>query len=370
MNMQKKYILQRADALLKEIGYEATTNDKKTRVEEKDIDFIEWSEHPNRDWKKMLLLKFFFVMLLLLTVGFLTVYFFLQDLTSLPIYQACNHLSTHRTDVYADSAVRNILLIGSDARNCDEASRSDAIMIASINEKEKIITLTSILRDSYVNIPDYKWQRINAAYEHGGANLLIQTIEDNFKIAIDSYVQVDFFSFIDLVDAVGGVDIDVDEEELNYINGYLNEINSLLEITDGSTNYIDPATVTNYGIMHLNGAQALAYSRIRYIGTDFQRTARQREVINAILASARQSSLSNLIQTAKIILPQITTDINAEDMKTLLLKAVFYMNYELQEFRVPADDTWSDLIVEGVGQVLQIDFETNQSMLKATIYGE
>lgn len=370
MKGQRKRVLQRADVLLEEMGYETKTSGQKTGLQEKDSDAVVCNVSSSGKSKKGLLLKILFVLLLLFTVTFLTTYFFLQDLTVLPVYQESNHLSTRKSDVYVDSDVKNILLIGSDARNSDEVSRSDAIMIAAINEKEKIITFTSILRDSYVSIPDYKWQRINVAYEHGGVDLLIQTIEDNFKIGIDNFVQVDFFSFIDFVDAVGGVDIDVDEGELNYINGYLNEINSLLGITDGSTNYIDPTTVTNYGIMHLNGAQALAYSRIRYIGTDFQRTARQREVINGILMKVKQSSLPSLIQTAKTVLPQITTDINEEDMMTLLLRAVFYMNYEIQEFRVPADGTWSDLTVEGIGQVLQIDLETNQSMLKAALYGE
>lgn len=307
------------------------------------------------------------LLIVLAIVTLLVVHSLLTTFASMTNYQESTHLAVREADVYSSPKVKNILLIGTDARNSDETSRSDAMIVASINEKKKTITLSSILRDSYVEIPGYGWNRINAAYQWGGADLLINTIEHNFKIGIDSYVKVDFFSFIDLVNAVGGVDIDVDEAELTYVNGYLNEINALLGTPDA--NYIDPNS-TVYGMMHLNGAQALAYSRIRYIGTDFQRTARQREVINGVVASAKTCSIPTLFSAAEIILPQLTTDINNSDMATLIMKALLYINYDMVEYRVPADHTWSDLNADGIGEVLQIDFETNIQMLRETVYGE
>ncbi|MGN0299012.1 MAG: LCP family protein [Lachnospiraceae bacterium] len=316
--------------------------------------------------KKHPFITFFILLLAIIAVLLIGIYHILNSFAGMTDYQESAHAANRAADAYTESRVNNILLIGTDARNTDEVSRSDAIILVSINEKSHKIVLTSILRDSYVEIPGYGWNRINAAYQYGGADLLIATIENNFKIGIDSYVKVDFFSFIDLVDAVGGVDIDVDEGELTYINGYLHEINTLLGTPDA--NYIDPSTV-QYGIMHLNGAQALAYSRIRYIGTDFQRTARQREVLNSVILNAKQASIPTLLDTVQIILPQLTTDIDDTSMTVLMMKALFYLNYDMIECRLPADGTWANLYVEGIAEVLQIDFESNIQILRETVYG-
>lgn len=316
--------------------------------------------------KKRRLLKMFLLLLLLAVIVLGVVYSFLKSIASMTEYQETAHIGLRESDVYTDSDVKNILLIGTDLADYD-ISRSDAIILASINSKKRTIVLTSILRDSYVEIPGYGWNRINASYQYGGADLLMSTIEHNFKIGIDSFVQVDFFSFIDLIDSVGGVDIDVDEGEMGYVNGYLNQINALLGLDESAAN---ENYLTTYGEqMHLNGAQALAYSRIRYIGTDFQRTQRQREVINALIHSAKQSSPLTWYRAAEKMLPELSTDIEDSDMAILLMKAVFYMGYERTEFRIPADGTWSDLQAD-VGEVLQIDFDSNRQQLRNVIYGD
>lgn len=316
--------------------------------------------------RKNALLRVCMLLLLLAAVGVTATYLFLTSLASITEYHETAHSGLREEDVYTNSNVKNILLIGTDVEDHD-TSRSDAIILASINSKSRTITLTSILRDSYVDIPGYGWNRINASYQYGGADLLMSTIEHNFKVGIDSFVQVDFFSFIDLVDSVGGVEVDVDEGEMNYINGYLNEINALLGLDEASAN---ANYIGTYGEqMHLNGAQALAYSRIRYIGTDFQRTERQREVINAVVSRAKKASPLTWYHMAQIMLPEISTDIEDSDMAALIMKAVFYMNYDMVQFRVPADGTWSDLQAD-VGSVLQIDFDNNRQQLRSVIYGE
>ncbi|HPU63706.1 MAG TPA: LCP family protein, partial [Mobilitalea sp.] len=178
--------------------------------------------------------------------------------------------------VMKDKNVFNVLLIGSDSRDPDDRGRSDAMMVLSVSKKNKEIVLTSLLRDIYLNIPGKKSNRLNAAYALGGAKLLTETIENNFKIKLDGYVAVDFIAFLEIIDILGGVTVEVTEEELPFLNSNIRNINMFLnEDTDKD---LIPAA----GKYLLNGKQTLGYSRIRYAGTDFARTARQRKVLEQI----------------------------------------------------------------------------------------
>ena len=178
-----------------------------------------------------------------------------------------------------EEGVTNILLIGNDSRENGEDGRSDAMILLSISNKTKKIYMTSLLRDMYVEIPGHKDNRLNAAYSYGGAELLMETIEQNFDIHISRYVLVNFEAFANLVDAVGGVDLELTGKEVEYVNGYLVEYNILLGRPEG-TDYFDDLSG---GMVHLNGPQALAYCRNRYIGTDFGRTERQRKVLTEVI---------------------------------------------------------------------------------------
>ena len=267
------------------------------------------------------------------------------------------------SDVYGEKGVTNILLIGTDERHTGDTERSDTMILLSINSKSRKMIMTSILRDSYVEIPGYGKSRINAAYQFGGAALLIQTIEQNFKIGIDYYAKVDFYSFVDIVDAVGGVMIDVDEGERNYVNGYLNEINALLGAPEGD------GYLTSTGVQLLNGKQALSYARIRYIGTDFQRTQRQREILQGAIVNAKAAGPKAILSLLDTVLPQIVTDIPEHDMTMLILKCVFYLGYDIGENRVPMDGTWWNEDVNGQ-EVLGIDFEANIQGIRQVIYGQ
>lgn len=266
------------------------------------------------------------------------------------------------SDVEKVRGVKNILLIGTDARSSEEDGRSDSMIILSINSKKKRIVMTSILRDSYVEIPGHGSNRINAAYSYGQEALLIQTIEQNFKIPIDSYAKVDFFSFIDIVDAVGGVEIDVSDEEMKWINAYLNETNELLgkEFGDGY--------LTQSGRITLTGKQALSYARIRYIGTDFQRTERQREILSAVADKVKTnpSSVSKLMST---VLPKITTNIPDSELSIMGMKAPLYVGYDVEQIHLPADGTWSNATINKMS-VLQLDFEKNIQYFKDVVYGD
>lgn len=293
---------------------------------------------------------------------FLGLYALSYSIVSKTNYEKLETDYVRPADVEKVRGVKNILLIGTDARSSEEDGRSDSMIILSINSKKNRMVMTSILRDSYVEIPGHGNNRINAAYSYGQEDLLIQTIEQNFKIPIDAYAKVDFFSFIDIVDAVGGVEIDVTDEEMKWINAYLNETNELLgkEFGDGY--------LTQSGRINLTGKQALSYARIRYIGTDFQRTERQREILSAVAAKvkANPSSVSKLMGT---VLPKITTNIPDTELTLMGMKAPLYLGYDVEQIHLPADGTWSNATINKMS-VLQLDFEKNIQYFKDVVYGE
>ena len=258
--------------------------------------------------RKHRILRKLFWLLLFIGVVFGILFFFVKSMVSKTNYEAFEKTYTEPVGIMKEKYVKNILLIGSDERDSSSTSRSDAMIIVSINSKSKKIVMTSVLRDSYVNIPGHGQTRINHAYQLGGAPLLIQTIEENFKISIDNYVKVDFFSFIEIIDCVGGVEINVTNEEVQYINLYVNEINTLTGAPEGD------GFLSEGGALTLTGKQALGYSRIRYIGSDFQRTERQRVVLMALLESIQKSGLSQIGNIMDVVLPDITTSIKNNEM--------------------------------------------------------
>ena len=259
--------------------------------------------------------------------------------------------------------VMNVLLIGSDERGSVDTARSDAMIVLSVNENTKKIVMTSILRDSYVNIPGYGMQRINHSYQMGGPALLIQTIEENFKIGIDYYASVDFFAFMDIIDCVDGVEITVTDEEVQWVNAYVADLNSILGDPEGD-GYISGA-----GTLTMTGKQALAYSRIRYVGTDFARTERQRTVLNAVIDKLKSANPIQLFRVVNTVLPDVDTDMDDHAMTMTLFKAITYLGYDIEQFRVPMDGTWWNEDAGGQ-EVLGMDFAANIAGLQNTIYGE
>lgn len=265
-------------------------------------------------------------------------------------------------DVMKDKDVYNILLIGTDARDPNDRGRSDSMILVSINKKTDKIIMTSFLRDIYLAIPDVESTRLNHAYAYGGPNLLVKTIEDNFKIDINKYVQVNFYSFESVVDAVGGVEINVTNEEVPYVNNGLREINSL----EGRNK--NTYALSTGGTYKLNGAQALSYARIRYIGTDFGRSERQRTVLTKILEKMKGMSVSKLSDLLDEILPKVTTNMQKDEIFSFVLNSATYLSYDLEQCRVPADDTWQYLTIRGMS-VIGIDFAANIDYLRDNIYG-
>ena len=278
--------------------------------------------------------------------------------------------NNHIKDVTSDSStyevpisddVYNILLIGSDTREASTVGRSDAMILVSINQKTETIYLTSFLRDCYVSIPGHGNTRLNHAFAYGGPDLLEQTLEENFKVHIDRYVAVDFFSFMDVIDTLGGVYINVTEDEQKVTNNYIWSMNKLMD-EDWSNDYL-----WSSGWQKLNGKQALCYARNRYTGNDYERTARQRNIINQIIDGAMQASPATLVDLAQVILPQVTTDMSKSEILSYAANVAAYLGYDVQQQQIPAEGTYSGATISGMS-VISLDLDANIKHLQGTIY--
>ena len=264
--------------------------------------------------------------------------------------------------VPSDKDVINILLIGEEAM-ADDRGRSDVMMVLTINQKYDRLSLTSFLRDSYVVPTGYtSGCKMNEVYKKGGGPLLVSTIEEHFKIQIDGYARVNFQSFEEIIDLLGGVEIELTEAEAKYLN---------------TTNYISNKANRNVvpGVQTLNGNQALGYSRVRYVAgingerDDFGRTNRQRTVINAIFNKYKSKNLVELIAVTNKILPCVTTNMTKSEILSYLSVAAGMLgNTELETFRVPMNDAYSGQKINGKA-VLVIDFEKVQAALQDEMYG-
>ena len=254
-----------------------------------------------------------------------------------------------------DEKIINILLIGQDARQGESRQRSDSMILCTVNLHTNTLTMTSFMRDMYVDIPGYSANRINAAYQLGGMQLLDQCLLQNFGVVIDYNIEIDFDGFMKAVDVVGGVDIQLTQEEADYLNARGN-----WGVND------DTAWQWNLkeGMNRLSGEQALAYCRIRYIGNaDFGRTERQRKVLTELMENCKDLSARELDGLLKQILPLITTDMDSKQIDryvTQLLPLISKLN--TQQLRVPADGAYRNDTENGMS-VLIPDLEKNRALL-------
>lgn len=263
-----------------------------------------------------------------------------------------------------EDGVVNILLIGNDSRENGVDGRSDAMILLSISSRTGTIYMTSLLRDMYVDIPGHDGNRLNAAYSYGGPELLLETVEQNFGIHVNRYMLVNFQAFANLVDAVGGVDLELTTEEVEYINGYLVEYNMLTGRPEG-TDYLD---TSKSGLLHINGPQALAYSRNRYLGTDFGRTERQRKVLSAVMAKAPGALLKNP-KGLLDVLSNLTTNLTQRECLQLSLMAGKLLTYPVVQDSIPVKGSYENAKIRGMA-VLKVDFAKNRQYLQDTIYGK
>ncbi|MCH5316755.1 MAG: LCP family protein [Eubacterium sp.] len=261
------------------------------------------------------------------------------------------------SELYASAEVKNILLIGVDAR-ADESgntSRSDTMLLISVDSVNNCIKMTSFLRDSWVYIPCIdRSSKLNASCKFGGYSAVVDTIEYNFGIDIDGYVVTDFELFTVMVDSIGGVEIEVTEAEAN-------------EVTKHKGTY--GGVVLEAGKNKLTGEQALAYCRIRKIGTDWGRTQRQRTVMEAIIKKALRAGPITAFTTLANAAPYIETDLTKSELMALGFKAIGCISGGFKQASCPFEGTWNYARRSGA-DVIVLNVDKNKEELKNFIYGE
>lgn len=249
--------------------------------------------------------------------------------------------------------VKNILLVGQDRRGSKGRARSDAMIMVTFNTKAKTITLTSFMRDAYVRIPGYKSHKLNHAYQYGGFSLLNETLRVNFGVEIHGNFEVDFQRFQKLIDFLGGVDVSLDQAEVDYLY-------------HGNGMRWDELHV---GVNHLNGEQALAFARLREIDSDYQRTNRQRKVIMSVMQAYKNQPLDQLLPVLEETLGIVTTNMENDDIVGLAFE-MFPMlsSAKINTMQIPAHGTFDQgdvLVREGLKNWFQynIDFKANRELI-------
>lgn len=252
--------------------------------------------------------------------------------------------------------ITNILLLSSDARPGEDVSRSDSIMILTIDNINKKLKVTSLMRDMLVKIDGHGEEKLNHAFAYGGPTKTIETIQNNFGIKLNNYVIVDFSAFVKVIDAINGIEVTVKDYELDELNKY---------ILDGGGSEED--LLPSPGTYNLNGYQALSYARIRKVGNgEYERTERQRAVLQIALEKVKDMSTVKLVSLLNELFPYVKTNIslgNAMDYGFTALNVGKKCNFEIEQFRVPLDSISKGGIINNKGWVFVIDkVETSKSL--------
>ena len=254
--------------------------------------------------------------------------------------------------------VKNILLLGADFREGEKTARTDSMMILTLDTVNKKIKVTSLLRDMLVNIEGHGKSKLNHAFAFGGADLTMKTIKDNFGIEIDDYVMIDFNGFMDIIDKLGGVEVDVQEEDIKDLNKYIFDVT-----TEGAIE------ITSPGKQKLNGTQALAYCRIRKnSGGEYRRTERQREVINAIIQEFKDTNILKYPSLIKTGMEYIETNIGFTKFLDLAYAGAKLDLNNIETLQVPFDDISKGGIWKNYGWVFRIELDVTGKLLQDYIY--
>ena len=309
--------------------------------------------------------RLFYVLLILFIL-----IFGIYSCTAISLIRKLDYVPTgdreHTSGAISRSYVTSILLIGTDGRSLDERGRSDTMMLVSVNSATNKVNTTSFMRDCYVEIPNYGWDKLNAAYSYGGPELLMDTIEHNFGVRIDDYVCINFLSFASIVDSVGGIDVDLSDAEAEEINVILQaEVNEIM----GDDRYADLLSGGGKSV-HLVGKQALAYARIRHIGNaDFERTERQRRVVDLVMDKLKKFSPITLKNLSTKVLPDVTTNMTTGELYLLSLRGPMILGYDRVPLQIPAEGTYYGESTPS-GDALIVDFDSNYETLKNTVYSK
>ena len=310
-------------------------------------------EPPEKKKKKHGFLKFTATVLVIIFLFLSTFIFVFAAMSGYTRNDLERNEYVSSLDLKSSPLVSNILLLGVDG-SAESSSRSDSMILVSVDFAHMKIKLTSFLRDSWVEIPSKgKKAKLNSACSSGGAQLVVDTIEYNFGVDIDHYVMVDFDMFTQIIDSLGGVTVEVTEKEAKFINSTTRQ------------------TVESGKNVTLNGDEALVYCRIRKLDSDYMRTYRQRKVISALIGQAKKAGVSALIDTMNKVFPLIQTDMSALEITGLVYKAgLGVVAFDIEQNRVPIDEhmevgtkngQWVEIVdIDAASEYLQDYIYTNK----------
>lgn len=264
-----------------------------------------------------------------------------------------------------DDSIYNILLIGVDRQERTWNGNSDAMILVSLNKTKNKVSMVSLMRDTYVNIAGVGYAKLNAAYAYGAGPLLCQTITDTFRIHVDRYVAVDFFDLIDIIDIIGGVDLEITAKEAEVANGYIDDMCGRLMNIDSSSHHIP----SGGGMIHCDGVMAVAYARNRFVGnSDFERTQRQRYVLSQLMAQVKQMSVAQMTEKMQSILQHVTMNVPETDIWSMISEVPEILEYQFEMSRVPYDGMYDVIYVNGQDMLVP-HWEDTLNKLQEQIYG-
>lgn len=275
-------------------------------------------------------------------------------------------------ELLEDSKVLNVMLFGEDNARGQEFGRSDSMIMLSIDNRHKKLKMTSFQRDSYVYVDGYGYDKLTNAYAYGGPKLTIQTIESNFGVKVDRYAVVDYASFIEIIDVLGGIDLELTQEEIDYINYQLYKNKQ----SDTRTTITDAP-----GKVHLTGQQALWYARNRGLdsseegigiaGDDWDRTSRQRKLLETMFNDMKGADLTQIISIVGKVGPLVTTNLKKDEITALVSHSMTYLTYSVEQYTVPEEGQWYYMNDTPVGSVIAFsDLETQRKLFAEFIYEE
>ena len=263
--------------------------------------------------------------------------------------------------------ITNILLVGTDGEYVEKWNRSDSMMVVTIDSKNKDIRISSIARDTYVDIPGYSTEKLTHAYAYEGIDLLREVFKVNFNLDIDKYIAVNFVSFMDIMDELGGVEVNVEEKDIKEINKYIDACYGYYKNKDEK----DKEYITKSGVQRLNGYQALAFSRIRYTDSAFARDNRHREVAESVYKEFAQKGVETYKKCAEIILNNTKTNISPMEMMNLAYTVLKINDKDIDQFQFPLEEYRNGHIInKQKGWVLEWDKEPNLEAWHKFIFGE
>ena len=303
------------------------------------------------------------VILLITLIGFGYVY---SKLNKMYVKDEVVKNIENTEDAKIVDGITNILLVGTDGEYVEKGNRSDSVMLVTIDSKNKDIKLSSIARDTYVDIPGYSTEKLTHAYAYEGIDLLKEVFKENFDLDIDKYIAVNFVSFMDIMDELGGVEVNVEEKDIKEINKYIDACYGYYKNKDEKEKeYIKEA-----GVQRLNGYQALAFSRIRYTDSAFARDNRHREVAQSVYKEFAQKGVDTYKRCADIVLNNTKTNISPIEMMNLAYTVLKINDKDIEQFQFPLEEhRKGHIISKQKGWVLEWDKEPNLEAWHKFIFG-